>query len=66
MDICLNHMAAMLPPDFKHLLHISCGEGEMIRELAERHDAFFTGITELRDHLAAARGKGIGKAELFL
>ena len=66
MNISLNQMAAMLPPDFKHLLHISCGEGEMIRGLAERHDALFTGITEIRDHLAAARGKGIGKAEFFL
>jgi cyclopropane fatty-acyl-phospholipid synthase-like methyltransferase len=42
MNISLNHMAAMLPPDFKHLLHISCGEGEMIRGLAKRHDALFT------------------------
>ena len=63
MNISLNHMAAMLPPDFKHLLHISCGEGEMIRGLAKRHDALFTTDSV---NLAAARGKGIGKAEFFL
>ena len=66
MNISHTKLAAVLPPDFKRLLHINCGEGEIVRRLAERHDAFFTGVTEIREHLSAARRKNIAKAEFFL
>lgn len=66
MNISHTTVAALLPPDFKNLLHICCGDGEIIRHLAEQYDAFFTGVTEFREHLDAARRKNIGKAEFFL